>query len=484
MRHFPECVDLILHREISINRGPNLQSGPTRPEPEREGPAFGKFPIGQAGADAALEVLRRDGIVRIRAAYGTDTLTRAIQDFRDRIEDVAPDPFGHAQIGGMADDGVLRGSLCLSRLVSAPIVRAVVRGYLGTQSHWSFWRAYRLEPLPPKLYRAFQPHVDGHLHELKAMVLLTHTDETQQCMMYWKGTHKIDWRICRSADTVFGPRLSSRLADPFLATGEPGDIILFDTNGIHAGQRNLTARRDTSVANFSATAFSYPVPSLHSTCVGELDQDELCFYRAAAESADNERAIPSPREISGSVVYSSVSSPPILEGLCEQAWEDRLDRARADDGGRAYLRYLPFDKAMIQAAHGDLNLPQHMEAIERIVERDRAIGVVRDQNFSLPAATTAATGVGPFPGQESLARRVADGAAELSGPTSTHTEQFRLLLLDMSVCIAEASDRKYLLNSLALTAATLAYLLRFPASDKLAPLSNEIVKAFRAVHRD
>jgi hypothetical protein len=63
-------------------------------------------------------------------------------------------------------------------------------------------------------------------------------------------------------------------------------------------------------------------------------------------------------------------------------------------------------------------------------------------------------------------------------------EQFRLLLLDLSVCIAEARDRKYLLNSLALAIATLAYLLRFPVSDKLPPLSDELVKAFRAVHLD
>lgn len=477
--HVPS--DYIHWEDTPIDRNSIPAVAPTRPVSETAGPAFGKSAIGQAQANAALDVLRRDGIVRIRGAFDAEELTGAMQNFRNFIERVELDPFGHAQIGGMSDEGILRSSLGLSRLVSAPIVRAVVRGYLGAEAQWSFWRAYRLEPLPPKLYRAFQPHVDGHLHELKAMVLLSPTDETQQCMMYWRGTHKIDWSIRRSADTVFGERFSCRLADPFLATGKPGDIILFDTNGVHAGQRNLTARRDTSVANFSASAFSYPVPSLHSACVAELDQEELSFYRLAVDPAKFAQGIRAPRAISGHVVESPSTSPPALGTLCDLAWEDRCDRARAEPSGTDYLRGLPLQQAMVQAAHGDLNLPQHMDMIQRIVDRDRAIGLVRDQSFSMPAISAQTISV-PFRRQECLAKGIADAAAAISDPTKPDTEQFRLLLLDISTCIAEAKGRKYLLNSLALASATLSYLLRFPLSDKLSPLSDELVNAFRAVH--
>ncbi len=449
---------------------------PARPEPENGALIPAQYPLLSEVARRALKALQNDGIVRIRGAFVEGVVKTAVRDFRRLIDQVPPDPYGHRQVGGMADSTALSSSMSLSTLTTVPLVEEVVRSYLGADALWTFWRGYRLEPMAPRTYRAFQAHIDGHAHELKAMVFLTPTEADQQCMLYWAGTHRIDWKVERSADTVFSAEFVAQLPEPIRATGEVGDIILFDTNGVHAGQRNLTAFRDTAVSNFSSSGFIYPVPKLHLDVSATLSKQEASFYRVIS---DGTQPSPFPRARMSPLIEPIGStksfSLPQTE-LCRFAHEDRQKRLQPTHADGTYLVGLSVNEALYRAAHGDLNLPQYLKDVHRIVSRDRAIGRVRDLFLSVPAGPVAQAEK-PQSNKE-LARAIRAILPSLNPESEGEISDLRDLLFDLALCVEEASRRTYLLNSLALSIITIPHAINISGEAGWIPLLNSLYTAF------
>lgn len=420
---------------------------------------------------SARRILERDGIVAIRGAFGVEVSKGAVRDFNRLIQDARPDPYGHSQFGGMADNGELVSSPSLSALVVSPIVERVARLYLGLHGRWTYWRGYRIEPILPRQYRAFQPHVDGHLHELKAMILLSSVSNDQQCMLYWPGTHRIDWQIQRSSDTVFGRQVTEQLPEPVRATGAPGDIFLFDTNGIHSGQRNLSARRDALVVNFTATDFNYPVSRLHPAVANSLGAASRQFFSLRANgTSPSRRGIRRRARVEALCGASEARLAP--EALCALVHNDRVERLSVHDDAD-YLAGQGIHEALLRAAHGDLNLPQYLTDVGRIVRRDRAIGRVRDLNLKLPTASS-----GGSVAAKSRASVVADLehlASQLTSSANPNQADLGWLIWDLSICVAEAQRRSSLLNSLALTITALPHVC---AQENSHDLLESLMQAF------
>ena len=141
---------------------------------------------------------------------------------------------------------------------------AVAAGYY--RKPFYLWRAdaYRLEPSAPQRYGSFQWHHDTRAKQVKFIFLLTDVAEDGQRMQYLRGSH----RRFYTYDRMYGPgsryerdfqRRPPRPEDVVDVVGPAGTVAVFDTNGLHSGNRNGGARRDTLIFYFSPGRSSQPL---------------------------------------------------------------------------------------------------------------------------------------------------------------------------------------------------------------------------------
>lgn len=132
----------------------------------------------------------------------------------------------------------------------------LVEYYLGGTSKFVSARGYRQGPCRPAKYRAWDYHQDmktkGPFGEVKAMLLLTAVPVGGQAMRFVCGTQALHWDCRTQQDTKF--TLEEALSFPnnglFVGHGAAGTCLLFDTNGIHSGHRNMSVTRDVITLNF------------------------------------------------------------------------------------------------------------------------------------------------------------------------------------------------------------------------------------------
>ena len=171
----------------------------------------------------------------------------------------------------------------INELAHLPELTDVVDQYFDRPSRFVSARGYRQGPCKPLRYRAWDYHQDmktaGPFEELKVMLLLTDVAPDGQAMRYACGSQKIRWSFRKQSDTKFSldEALHFGSGGLFLAHGEAGTCVLFDTNGIHSGHRNLSATRDVFTLNFAP----------ESSAVFYMFSDPRLFRRASpAERRD------------------------------------------------------------------------------------------------------------------------------------------------------------------------------------------------------
>jgi hypothetical protein len=114
--------------------------------------------------------------------------------------------------------------------------------------------ATRLFPTPAHRDGSYQWHHDARSKQVNLMVLLSNVTERGQRMSYLRGSHHRYYGHYRGiVDTRFNkdidgdPRLRDRIVE---VVGGPGTIALFDSNGLHSGNRNDVEPRDTLNINY------------------------------------------------------------------------------------------------------------------------------------------------------------------------------------------------------------------------------------------
>ena len=144
--------------------------------------------------------------------------------------------------------------------------------HLGNPAAIANWRGYRLEPRESLLYRAWSWHQDQKRSEIKIMILLNDVAEYGQAMQVIKGSHKKWWNMDSQRDTKYTLEEVLKLGnDPenqqiTKCYGRAGSVVIFNTNALHSGYRNLSARRDVITVNFLANIPGMPMftpPKLH-----------------------------------------------------------------------------------------------------------------------------------------------------------------------------------------------------------------------------
>ncbi|MBO3741527.1 phytanoyl-CoA dioxygenase family protein [Actinoplanes flavus] len=210
------------------------------------------------GPGGAVWELIDNGIVSVPSLIDTETLTRLHAAFENEITKKAGGLTLQQSSFNLSVDDCETHTLEAFRDVAAnPDLVDLLDDYLGGTSRFVSARGYRQGPCKPMRYRAWDYHQDmktrGPFEEAKVMLLLTDVPPGGQAMRYAAGSHAYHWNCRTQQQTKF--TLDEALGFGHhrlsLADGRAGDCVLFDTNGIHSGHRNLSVTRDVITMNFT-----------------------------------------------------------------------------------------------------------------------------------------------------------------------------------------------------------------------------------------
>jgi len=213
------------------------------------------------------EQLVRDGIVILPEFVRGSLLEAARRDFSAWCLTKQPDCKLTTKFDGGQNESYLSTSLALSMIAVDPFLRTIVDYYLGKPGYLAYTRGYRTEPIAPERYRAFQWHHDLKRKMVKVMVLLTDVAKDGQRMDYCVGSHKVWQKFETQWDTKFEDKFVEGLGYKIeAAAGRAGTVIVFDPNGYHSGNRNLTKRRDQYTFNYTGGWGLFPVKLHPDAC--------------------------------------------------------------------------------------------------------------------------------------------------------------------------------------------------------------------------
>lgn len=239
---------------------------------------------GEKFIDVAEEI-EKYGIVSLPNYFNGDVLKAMQNEFNQLMSLKQLNHHRHIQFGAFCDEEYLYNNLALSSAMCDPLLWALGAYLWGQDPALSLSVAYRIEPIKSTNYKAYQPHNDGAGKEYKVMILLTDLAENGQRMIYWPGTHKVDWPVFEMKDTVFSLEETEKLGKPINCSGEAGTVYIFNSNGIHSGMRNFTTRRDVLLFSISAGDRLYRIPRLPQQLTEKMNSYQKHILRVGREKS-------------------------------------------------------------------------------------------------------------------------------------------------------------------------------------------------------
>lgn len=219
-----------------------------------------------------LQELQRDGITRLSGQVSTSDmaeLRRTIETFIARLN--AETNASAATQGDMTEseeyfDAASRQyssndpftfSRALLEVCLKPELTSLINRYLGKTAYITQGVALRIEPNPSTGFGSFQWHHDAWGKRINMMIVLTEVGAGDQHMTYAKGSHRLrhsydKYASSRFSQEEFAERCSQMAVLNCYA--KPGDVYLFDSNGIHSGNRTNGRTRDTFIIEYSRLA--------------------------------------------------------------------------------------------------------------------------------------------------------------------------------------------------------------------------------------
>lgn len=193
-----------------------------------------------------LSQLRQDGIALLPGYFQGERLRRLQSAFEQALKirgEDAGNPAAAASFNLMDLDPVF-----LEAATDAVLLEVIARYY---RRRFGIGRAdaLRIEPLANARAGSFQWHHDSRGKQVKIQVLLTDVNASDQRMTYLRQSHHRYYSYYRSRgegsrfelDVQANPEQAARMMD---AVGPAGTVGIFDTNGLHSGNRNESRRRD------------------------------------------------------------------------------------------------------------------------------------------------------------------------------------------------------------------------------------------------
>jgi len=228
-----------------------------------------KYLFAQTPKDVSHEVdqLNKHGIVHIKNFFAPDQLARIQAEFEQFIQVIQKQPDTIDDNGaGFTEDFFskkeqayyttnpfkysreLVDSCCNTKLTG------IVNHYL--QSNGYIYRAggARILPKPDTGFGSFQWHHDAWGKSLNVMFVLSDIGDGDQAMTYVMGSHKLRHsfeKFMRSRLTLDYCKERMDKTEIFTCKAKAGDIFIFDTNGVHSGNRTPGKARDTFIVSYS-----------------------------------------------------------------------------------------------------------------------------------------------------------------------------------------------------------------------------------------
>jgi len=227
----------------------------------------------------------RDGVLVLPCHFQGEILRGMQADVNRWVEKITMDSVGR-YVMNENTKAYLRDSAAFSRAAMDPWILALVRYYWGKPVFLAHSSGYRLDPSPGgRKIGPFQWHHDANRKQLKALIYLDDVSREGQRMDYLPGTHRIWHRFGRGPGGYEETRIPDEAVVPYgqpvRCAGPAGTVLLFDTNGIHRGNQNQSAKRDVWVFQYTAGRHLLPFSGLHPEVLGRLTADDRRLARAS-----------------------------------------------------------------------------------------------------------------------------------------------------------------------------------------------------------
>lgn len=216
-----------------------------------------------------------NGLLILPSYFAGDTL-KAMQDEFLRGVQIAPK---NPDNSVFVPKSWLTECPVLSRAAVDPYLLGLVSYYWGKPVFLSETVGTRTEPVQLGDYSAYQWHHDAKNKQVKIMILLVDVPVDGQRMDYLPGTHKIWHDFGSYGETRFKPEYVKKFGQIVSCAGPAGTVIIFDTNGFHRGNRNLSTRRDIWTFFYTAGHALFPIPTLHRSVIPSLSAEQRRVVR-------------------------------------------------------------------------------------------------------------------------------------------------------------------------------------------------------------
>jgi len=203
-------------------------------------------PPRQSEAEHHAETFQREGIVLLPGYFKGEQLGR-LQTAFGSIIDARPSP-GNPDSFGNTD--FMHTSPAFLEAALDDFLLEIIAGYCGRKFAIGRASALRILPTPANRYGSFMWHHDARGRQVHVMVLLTDVSADGQRMSYLRQSHLRYYDHYRGLaegsrfehEVVCAGDAKNRILE---VTGPAGTVAIFDSNGLHSGNRNEVATRDT-----------------------------------------------------------------------------------------------------------------------------------------------------------------------------------------------------------------------------------------------
>jgi len=219
-----------------------------------------------------LEELRRDGVTRLSGQVPPAALAElrgSFEIFVQRLDaatatqaaaqgDVTEsEEYFDAASRQYSSNDPFTFSRALLEVCLKPELTSLINRYLGKTAYITQGVALRIEPNPNTGFSSFQWHHDAWGKRINMMIILTEVGKGDQHMTYAKGSHRLRHSYDKYVNSRFShEEFAERCShlEVLNCYAKPGDIYIFDSNGIHSGNRTNGRARDTFIIEYTRLA--------------------------------------------------------------------------------------------------------------------------------------------------------------------------------------------------------------------------------------
>jgi ectoine hydroxylase-related dioxygenase (phytanoyl-CoA dioxygenase family) len=199
-------------------------------------------------AASAIDAMRREGIVILPNYFSADKL----REFRSAFTRATEERPNAYTPDSAYNDDIMSVDPVFADAALDPFLLEIVGGYFRRPFGLAIAAATSLRPTPPVRQSSYRWHHDARGRQVNLMIFLSDVTPRGQRMSYLRGSHDRYYGYYRGvAHPMFDDEMLGALNDSVMeVVGPAGSVALFDSNGLHSGNRNDVEGRDTLNINY------------------------------------------------------------------------------------------------------------------------------------------------------------------------------------------------------------------------------------------